>query len=146
LDAVLSCGVFEHIDEYSQPGNEARSLSEIYRILKSRGRLMMYQLPQNSAWQEAVIRVLKLGYAHPRRYHAKEITAILRKAGFNIAQMRRANLIPKNLTGMPGALRRSYSKAARPLIHIDGVVSQAPLLRKLAGVFEIDAVKRQALS
>jgi SAM-dependent methyltransferase len=141
FDAVLSCGVLEHVDEFSAPGNERKSLLEIARILRPGGRVLIYQLPQQLAWQEALIRRFKLGYAHPRRYTGREVASMLRAAGFAPHSIRRANLIPKNLTGMPAWLRRGYSAASRPLIGIDGAASQIPGIRQLAGVLEIDAVK-----
>lgn len=142
FDAVLSCGVLEHVDEYSQPGNEMKSLREIHRILKPEGKLLIYQLPQVHAWQEAIIRRFKLGYAHPRRYTGNEITGMLADAGYSIIRLRRANLIPKNLTGLPESLRKVYSAASKPLIAVDGVVSQIPGLNTLAGVIELTAMKR----
>jgi SAM-dependent methyltransferase len=142
FDAVLSCGVLEHVDEESgQPGNERESLREIARILRPHGLLLIYQLPQKNAWQEALIRRFKLGYSHPRRYTAAEITRLLRAAGFDVVRLRRANLIPKNLTGMPAALRRLYSRFSRSLIAADGCLAQIPGVNQLAGVLEITARK-----
>jgi SAM-dependent methyltransferase len=139
---VLSCGVLEHVDEYSQPGNERLALRELHRVLRPGGSLLIYQLPQQGAWQEAVIRRAKLGYAHPRRYTSREIQAMLREAGFGVRRIRRANLVPKNLTGMPAALREAYSRLSRPLIAIDGLICRLPLLNQIAGVLEIEAVSR----
>jgi SAM-dependent methyltransferase len=139
FDAVLSCGVLEHVDEQSQPGNELKSLQEIARVLKPGGLFFIYQLPQRYAWQEAVIRALKLGYAHPRRYTAREITTMLNAHGYTLLRLRRANLIPKNLTGLPGIVRRLYSRASRTLIAADGWLSNWPMLRHIAGVLEITA-------
>jgi ubiquinone/menaquinone biosynthesis C-methylase UbiE len=141
FDAVLSCGVLEHVDEHTQPGNEMKSLREIHRVLKPTGKLLIYQLPQRDAWQEAVIRGFKLGYAHPRRYTATEITHMLHTTGFAVTRLQRANLIPKNLTGMPAALRQVYSRASKPLIVLDGAASQVPGLRGVAGVLEVIAQK-----
>src|SRR5579862_6647551 len=76
FDAVLSCGVLEHVDEFSAPGNEVKSLREISRILRPGGHLLIYQLPQRYAWMEAIVRRLRLGYAHPRRYTLAEITGM----------------------------------------------------------------------
>ena len=139
FDAVLSCGVLEHVDENSQPGNEMKSLREIHRILKPNGKLLIYQLPQVHAWQEAVIRRFKLGYAHPRRYTDPEIKAMLADTGFQTTRLRHANLIPKNLTGMPAALRNFYSKASKPLIQLDQLFSNLPLVHNIAGVIELTA-------
>lgn len=139
FDAVLSSGVLEHIDEGSEPGNESKSLLEIARVLRPGGHLLIYQLPQRYAWQEALGRRLKLGYAHPRRYTAGEITALLRHAGYSVTSMRRANLIPKNLTGMPSVVREAYSRFSTILIALDGILCKIPGLNNLAGVLEVTA-------
>ncbi len=139
FDAVLGSGVLEHVDEHSQPGNERKSLRELARIIRPGGHLLIYQLPQRYAWQEAVIRTWKLGYAHPRRYSAAEITAMLAQAGFGVRRLARANLLPKNLTGMPARLRSLYSRFSRPLITADRMLCSLPLLNQLAGVLELTA-------
>lgn len=139
FDTVLSCGILEHIDEHSRPGNELKSLQEIARVLRPGGMFLIYQLPQRYTWQEAVIRRFTLGYAHPRRYTAPEISRVLNDAGFNVKRIHRANLIPKNLTRMPGSLRRVYSRFSLPLIRLDGWLCQVPMLNRVAGVMEIAA-------
>ena len=139
FDAVLSSGVLEHVDEHSQPGNERKSLRELARIIRPGGYLLIYQLPQRYAWQEAAIRTWKLGYAHPRRYSAAEITAMLTQAGFSVRRVARANLLPKNLTGMPMRLRRLYNRFSRPLIMADHILCGIPMLNRLAGVLELTA-------
>jgi SAM-dependent methyltransferase len=139
FDAVLSCGVLEHVDEFSQPGNERLSLQEIRRVLKPGGAFLIYQLPQRHAWQEAVIRRFRLGYAHPRRFTADEIRHMLNAAGYDVQRLRRANLIPKNLTGMPPRVRQLYRRAGRAFIVLDGWLSNLPLLSHLAGVLEVTA-------
>ncbi len=142
FDVVISCGVLEHVDESSQPGNEMKSLHEIARVLRPGGRLLIYQLPQRYAWQEAIIRRLHLGYAHPRRYTASEITKMLQQTGYSVQRIRRANLIPKNLTGMPNKLRSVYSRFSHSLIALDGILCKTPGLNHLAGVLEITAQSR----
>ncbi len=142
FDVVISCGVLEHVDEFSQPGNEMKSLHEIARVLGPGGHLLIYQLPQRYAWQEAIIRRLHLGYAHPRRYTASEITKMLQQTGYSVQRIRRANLIPKNLTGMPNKLRSVYSRFSHALIALDGILCQTPGLNHLAGVLEITAQSR----
>ena len=144
FDAVLSCGVLEHVDEYSQPGNELKSLRELARVLRPNGYLLIYQLPQRYAWQETIIRCSRLGYAHPRRYTASEITGSLQDAGYAVQRVRRANLIPKNLTGMPSKLRAAYSRSSKVLIALDGALCKVPALNHLAGVLEITARRNSA--
>lgn len=139
FDAVLSSGVLEHVDEHSEPGNERKSLRELARVLRPGGYLLIYQLPQRYAWQEAIIRAWKLGYAHPRRYSAGEIMAMLDQAGFTSRRVARANLLPKNLTGLPTRVRKLYSRFSRPLIAADRVLCRIPVLNQFAGVLELTA-------
>lgn len=143
FDTVLSCGVLEHVNEHSQSGNELKSLREIARVLRPSGMFLIYQLPQQYAWQEAVIRRFKLGYSHPRRYTAPEITRMLQAAGYRVQRVRRANLIPKNLTGMPDSVRRVYNRFSHPFITLDGWLSRVPLLNQVAGVLEIAAQRNE---
>jgi len=142
FDAVLSCGVLEHVDEFSQPGNERKSLREIARVLRPGGLLLIYQLPQRYAWQEAVGRRLRLGYAHPRRFTAAEIGTLLTQAGYAVERIGRTNLIPRNLTGMPERVRTLYSRFATELIALDEWLCRVPGLNHVAGALEITARRR----
>ena len=139
FDAVLSCGVLEHVDEFSEPGNEVRSLGEIRRVLTSRGVLLIYQLPQRYSSQEAISRTLRLGYAHPRRFTAGEIRSLLARTGYRVVRLRRNNMLPKNLTGLPAPIRAFYSRFSLALIRLDDALSVIPGLNQLAGVMEIVA-------
>src|SRR5689334_15005691 len=144
FDIVLGSGVLEHVDEHSEPGNERKSLRELARVLRPGGRLLIYQLPQRYAWQEAIIRTWKLGYAHPRRYTAAEITAMLAQAGFSVRHIARANFLPKNLTGMPARLRTLFSRFTRPVIMADQLLCSIPVLNQFAGVLELTAQRNTA--
>ncbi len=144
FDAVLSCGVLEHVDQYSVPGNELVSLRELRRVLRPGGRLLIYQLPQRRAWQEALVRRLQLGEGHPRRFTAAEITTMLRQTGFEVETLRRTNLVPRNLTGMPERLRTAYSRCARELIAVDERLSRVPVLDRIAGALEVVARRTSA--
>jgi SAM-dependent methyltransferase len=137
FDVVLSCGVLEHVDEFSQPGNELLSLKEIHRVLRPHGWFSIYQLPQQHAWQEAISRRRGVGYSHPRRFTAREIRALLERTGFRIRRLRRNNMFPKNLTGMPESVRTLYSRVARGIVGLDGLLSRAPGLNRIAGVLEV---------
>lgn len=139
FDAVLSCGVLEHVAEDVPGGDERGSLREVRRVLRPGGRLLIYQLPQRYAWQEAAVRRLGLGSGHRRRFTADEITKLLRHEGYAVEHLRRTNLIPRNLTGMPERLRGAYSRLAPCLIAADEVLSRAPGLEHVAGALEVIA-------
>lgn len=137
-DAVLSCGVLEHVDEFSEPGNERRSLEEIHRILRTGGYFCIYQLPQRYTWQEALVGALGR-YTHPRRFVAPEIRALLEEKGFRVESLKRNSMVPKNLTAMPTSVRAFYSRFARQLLALDAVLSSIPGLNQIAGVLEVMA-------
>jgi len=141
FDAVLSCGVLEHVDEYSQPGNEILSLGEIRRVLAPEGYFPIYQLPQQHTWQEAITRALRIGYSHPRRFTEQQIRELLARAGYRVESVRRNNMLPKNLTGLPDAIRGFYSRFGRGLIGLDRALSSIPVLNRVAGVLEVMARK-----
>lgn len=142
FDAVLSCGVLEHVDEFSEKGNEVKSLREIMRLLKPAGKFYIYQLPQQFAWQEALVRWLKLGYSHPRRYSVKEIKQLLSSCGFDVMHINRTNFIPRNLTGLPKSIKHIYSKFSKILLPLDWLLCRIPGLNTFAGALEITAIKK----
>lgn len=138
FEVVLSCGVLEHVDEYTGvAGNEMKSLREIHRVLRPGGYFPLYQLPQQHTWQEAITRTLGIGYAHPRRFTEREIRGILVATGFHVKRVSRFNMMPKNLTGVPSALRDFYSRLSEPVMAIDRILSAIPGLNRVAGVLEI---------
>lgn len=139
FDAVLSCGVLEHVDEYSEPGNEVTSLEEIHRVLRPGGYFVIYQLPQRFTWQEAIVRTLNLGYAHPRRFTASDIRDLLHHTGYRVERVRRNNMLPKNLTGVPDSVRAAYSRFSHAILTLDAALSRVPVLNQVAGVLEVVA-------
>lgn len=135
FDAVLSCGVLEHVE------NETASLDEIHRILKPNGIFFIYQLPQKGSWLEFVIGRLKLGYVHERKYSVKSIGELLATHGFGIRTIRRANMLPKNFTGMPGRLKQGFEQQPKLVLKIDHTIARIPLLNQLGGILELTAYK-----
>ena len=69
---------------------------------------------------------------------------MLEDAGYSVQRIRRANLVPRNLTGMPERLRIAYSRLSNALISLDGVLCTIPGLNQLAGVLEITARRKAA--
>ena len=141
FDAVLSCGVLEHVDEFSAPGNERLSLREISRVLKPAGWFPIYQLPQRYTWQEAITRNLRLGYSHPRRFSEREIRELLAATGFRAERVHRYNMLPKNLTGVPARIRDFYGNRGAMVHAVDRLLSSIPGLNRVAGVLEVLARK-----
>lgn len=97
--AVLSCGVLEHVRDPDA------SLDELARVLKPGGTLYVYKLPNSGSYLEWIARRLgdRLGmYYHGREpddrlYTAKTARALIERHGYEIAELRRSNMLPLTL-------------------------------------------------
>jgi ubiquinone/menaquinone biosynthesis C-methylase UbiE len=134
FDAVLSSGVLEHVVD------EKASLGEIKRVLKPGGLFFIYQLPQRYAYTELLNRWRSGRWHHPRRYTPRSVKIELEAAGFRVLLQRRANIFPKNLTGLPLAARRAYNGLGYLLNSLDLRLSRVPLLNLLCHSLEIIAL------
>ena len=101
FDAVLSCGVLEHVRD---PDG---SMEEIRRVLRPRGTFYLYNLPNRWAYTEKVARMLGMYYhgALPddRVYTLDSARDLLERHGFDVRELRRAHMLPIILGG-PGGL------------------------------------------
>lgn len=136
FDAVLSCGVLEHVED------EMASLQEINRVLKPGGFFFTYQLPQRYAYTELINRWRGLWH-HKRRYTPATIRKELESVGFRIVRQKRANFLPKNLTGLPPRVRQAYNRIARLVDLLDISLSRIPVLSLLSHSIEVIASKER---
>jgi SAM-dependent methyltransferase len=130
FDAVLSCGVLEHVVD------ERASLREIKRVLKPGGFFFIYQLPQRYSYTELINRWRSGRWHHPRRYTPRSAKMELEAAGFRLVRQRRANMLPKNLTGFPPVARRAYNGLGYLVNSLDLHLSKVPLLNLLCHSIE----------
>lgn len=131
FDAVLSCGVLEHVPD--QDG----SLREIARVLRQGGRFFIYQLPNWLSAAEWLGERFGRG-AHERRYRSREIEAMLSHAGFARRSQRHGSMIPKNLDGLP-FLRGLFDGPYRHIAALDAVLLRIPPGNLFSGTWEIVA-------
>jgi ubiquinone/menaquinone biosynthesis C-methylase UbiE len=115
FDAVLSCGVLEHVQD---PDG---SLEEIRRVLRAGGTFYLYNLPNRWAYTERIARLLGLYYhgklPHDRVYTLRSARELLERQGFEVGELRRAHMLPLVLGG-PGRLVWGLSSA---LEHVPGL-------------------------
>ena len=134
FDAVLSCGVLEHVQD---PGG---SLDELHRVLRPGGRMYVYKLPNRFSYLEAIARAAGLYYhgklEHDRVYTATSARSLLESHGFQVEAVRLTNLLPLTLTH--SALRRLDAL----IWGLNVALGKVPLLRALATNVELDAVAR----
>jgi 2-polyprenyl-3-methyl-5-hydroxy-6-metoxy-1,4-benzoquinol methylase len=121
FEAVLNCGVLEHVED------ERGALAELRRILKPRGWLFTYHLPNRHAYTEWLGR--RLGRVHhDRTYTRAEAVGLLERAGFHVRRCRPFHLLPRNVWGrspglaaVAGPLSRGYEVLDAALLHLPGV-------------------------
>jgi ubiquinone/menaquinone biosynthesis C-methylase UbiE len=97
FDAVLSCGVLEHVQD------PHGSLEEIKRVLKPGGMLYVYKLPNERSYLEWIARRIGLDYhgqhQYDRLYTLESARALLVQHGYAISEVRYANMLPLTLSG-----------------------------------------------
>jgi cyclopropane fatty-acyl-phospholipid synthase-like methyltransferase len=120
FDAVLSCGVLEHV------GDPDASLGELRRILRASGTFYCFKLPNRYSYLERIARTAGLYYhgqdPRDRLYTPASARALLTRHGFTVLELRRANMLPLTLSG-PLARRaaRAIWRANRALASIPGL-------------------------
>jgi SAM-dependent methyltransferase len=131
FEAVLSCGVLEHVEDPDS------SLEEIRRVLVPNGTFYVYKLPNRSSYLEAIAKRSGLyyhgAYEHDRVYDRDAALALLRGHGFVVEEIRRANVLPLTLT-------HSFAvRAARPIWTLNRALSAVPGINMIATNLELVA-------
>jgi len=134
VDAVLSLGVLEHVPD------PTGSLLEISRVLRPGGTLYVYKLPNRFSYLERIAKAANMSYHGSRPedtlWTTRSARAALEEAGFAVAELRRANMLPLTI---PGRL----VTIATPLIWaVNRLLSRVPGLNALATNVEAVAVRR----
>ena len=132
FDAVLNCGVLEHVDD------ERGALAEIRRVLRPGGRLFTYHLPNRHAYTEWLGR--RLGrFHHERTYTRREALALFDRAGFRVRGCHAFHVLPRNVWG-----RLSPRTPMSPWIGIayerlDVALTRIPGIRRVATAWAVVA-------
>ncbi len=97
FDCALSCGVLEHVLDPDA------SLEEIKRVLEPGGRLYVYKLANRFAWTQQVCKLAGVYYhgawPNDRVYTKRTAASLFERHRFRVTELRRANVLPLNLTG-----------------------------------------------
>ncbi len=140
FDAVLSCGVLEHVRDPDA------SLEELGRVLKRSGRLYVYKLPNSGSYLEWIARRLsdRLGiYYHgaepdDRLYTRAGARDLIERHGYEIGELRLANMLPLTLDM---ALAQG-PRASRAIWAANRALARVPALNRLATNVEAIATRR----
>ncbi len=111
FDAVLSCGVLEHVQD---PDG---SVEELHRVLRPGGTFYLYNLPNRWGYTERIARLLGLYYhgklPDDRVYTLGSARSLLERHGFDILELRRAHMLPLVLGGPARAVWATSSALER---------------------------------
>ena len=144
FEAVLSCGVLEHVRDPDA------SLDELARVLKPGGTLYVYKLPNSGSYLEWIARRLgdKLGmYYHgaepdDRLYTPKTARDLIERHGYEIDELRLANMLP--LTLDMAMIQRP--RTARAIWAANRALAKVPGLNRTATNVEAIATRAEATS
>jgi ubiquinone/menaquinone biosynthesis C-methylase UbiE len=128
FDAVLSCGVLEHVHDADA------SLEELRRVMRPGATFYVYKLPNRFSYLEAIARLLGAYYhgklPNDEIYTVASARERLERHGYVVREARTANMLPLTLGG--GRLGGAIWAANRAL-------SRIPLLNLLATNVELVA-------
>lgn len=134
FDAVLSCGVLEHV------ARPEESVGELRRVLRPGGRLYVYKLPNRFSYLEAIARRVGLYYhgraEYDRVYDRRSAEALLRQRGFVVTEFRRANMLPLTVSNP------LVTRLAGGIWATNRALSRVPGVNLAATNLELVAVRR----
>jgi ubiquinone/menaquinone biosynthesis C-methylase UbiE len=112
FDAVVSVGVLEHVRETG--GDELASLREIHRVLKPGGVFICYHFPNRYSWIEYLARFTHR-FSHPYLFTGADIRKLARKSQFELIEMGRYALLPRNIWQSQSLREESFGPAIAAL-------------------------------
>lgn len=131
FDAVLSCGVLEHVAE------PEASLEEIRRILRPGGTFYVYKLPNRWSYLEKIAKWIGLYYhgkdRYDRVYTRSSAAELLERHGFEVEEIRRANILPLTISN------RAARRFSQAIWRVNRLLAKLPLVNLFATNVELVA-------
>jgi ubiquinone/menaquinone biosynthesis C-methylase UbiE len=132
FDAVLNCGVLEHVED------EQEALRELRRVLRPGGRLFTYHLPNRHAYTEWLGRTLGR-FHHEKTYTRHEAIGLFERAGFRVERCQPFHVLPRNVWGRLSASVPMPSWSTAAYGSVDGALTRIPGIRRLATAWTLVA-------
>jgi 2-polyprenyl-3-methyl-5-hydroxy-6-metoxy-1,4-benzoquinol methylase len=130
FDAVLNCGVLEHVPD------PPAALLELRRVLRPGGWLFTFHLPNRHAYTEWLGR--RLGrFHHERTYSGAEARGLFADAGLEVVDCRPFHVLPRNAWGRLALGRRAGPGTARLVEALDRGLERLPGVRRLATAWRV---------
>lgn len=133
FDAVLAGGTLEHVP------NDGASLSELWRVLRPGGALLITHLPNAGSWTEFVSRRLFPAQAHQRRYTLPAFRRRLLHYGFEAVAGGHHQLMPSSL---PPSWRRAWLAGAVERVQSLNMLENVWPLRRFSATLWLVARRR----
>jgi 2-polyprenyl-3-methyl-5-hydroxy-6-metoxy-1,4-benzoquinol methylase len=130
FDAVLNCGVLEHV------ADERAALAELRRVLRPRGLLFTYHLPNRLAWTEWLGRQLGR-FHHERTYTRDEARGLFEAAGFRVVAQEPFHLLPRNAWAQLPSWLTPGERAARTLTAAEAALVRLPGLARFSTAWSL---------
>ncbi|HSE94814.1 MAG TPA: class I SAM-dependent methyltransferase, partial [Methylomirabilota bacterium] len=130
FDAVLNCGVLEHVSD------ERRALAELWRVLQPGGWLFTFHLPNRYAYTEWLGR--RLGrFHHDRTYTRGAAISLFAGAGWEVVECRPFHVLPRNAFGRTAAGRWAGDRTAALFDRVDTGLERLPGVNRLATAWQL---------
>ncbi|WP_386071214.1 methyltransferase domain-containing protein [Tahibacter sp. UC22_41] len=134
FDTVLAGGTLEHVP------NDGASLTELWRVLKPGGALLITHLPNAGSWTEFLSRRLFPAQAHQRRYALAAFCRRLLHHGFEAVAGGHHQLMPSSL---PATWRRAWLAGAVERVQRLNALENVWPLRRFSATLWLIARRRE---
>lgn len=134
FDAVIGGGTLEHVP------NDGESLTELWRVLRPGGRLLLTHVPNAASASEWLSRRFYPANAHPRRYRPAWLRAQLLHKGFMPTAWGYHQFMPASLP--KAQARPRLARALERLYALNGPLERLWPLNRLSATFWLVAEKR----
>jgi ubiquinone/menaquinone biosynthesis C-methylase UbiE len=145
FDAVVGCGVLEHVADIDQ------SLYELRRILRPHGVLFIYNFPNSRSYVEWTVGRLSRTVepsqldeviSHERATTLKKLMELIASYGFEIRDARYEDFLPVSLRTFPSAVRLTLNRYHATALRFNRILESIPGLRSLSTNLTVVAERR----